>query len=154
MTDVSPMSAGPGGGGLVGLGGVRFYRHSGRAPVNALMAGILAGVIGGLVLGAAWGFVELYLHLAPTKLMVAGMVFGLLGLGWGLGWIPVAAMMRFKGRSPMGTAVCVMAGLAAAFYAAWVFFIFALSLYQSEGSLPLWAFLSPVTIWRVHAGVL
>ena len=77
--------------------------------------------------------------------MIAGMVFGLLGLGWGLGWIPAAAMMRFKGRSPAATVFCVVAGLAAAFYAAWVFFIFAMFVYQADGSFSEAA--RPVSVW-------
>ena len=147
MTGISPMS----GGALEYGGGPRFYQHSGRVPMNALMAGVMAAVIGGLVMGAAWGFLELYLHaLAAGKLMICGMVFGLLGLGWGLGYLPAAAMMRFKGRSPGAMVACVLAALAAGFYAAWLFFVLAFMLYNNIG-VTLLDLVNPAVLGRAMA---
>ncbi|MGN6369623.1 MAG: hypothetical protein ACTHN5_15295 [Phycisphaerae bacterium] len=122
---MTPLAAGP----VMG-GGSRFYRHSGRVPANALVAGIVVAIVAGLGLGAAWGPLELYLHLAPGKLMIAGMIFGLLGWGFALGWIPAAVMMRFKGRSPAATVLCTMLGVVASFYAAWAVFVFAFIQYN------------------------
>lgn len=143
MTEISPVSAGPAGAGFGA--GPRFYRHSGRAPMNALMAGLMAAVIGGAVAGGTWGFLELYLHLAPAKLQIAGFLFGVAGLGMWLGYFPTMVLMRFKGRSPWGMAVCTLVALAAAYYAAWVFFTYALELYSVTGR-PLWDVARPAAV--------
>jgi len=132
MTEFSPVPMRPAGMTDQLPGMPRFYRHSGRVPANALAAGLLAAVLGGFGLGAAWGFLELYLHLAPDKITLVGMVFGVVALGMALGWIPAAVLARFKGRSPAATVACVLVCVATAYYAAWAFFILALAVEQAE----------------------
>ncbi|HUO07226.1 MAG TPA: hypothetical protein VM008_02765 [Phycisphaerae bacterium] len=145
MSEFSPIPVGPISSNLPGVPG--FYKHSGRVPANALLAGMLAAVLGGFVLGAVWGFVELYLHLAPAKLQIAGFIFGVGGLGMALGYLPAVVLIRFKARSPFAMFACTLVSAASAYYAAWIFFIFAWELYGQTGR-PLWDIAGPVSLAR------
>lgn len=129
-----------------------FYKHSGRFPGYAIPMCLCSALVSGVLIGGVYGIVDLYVPSIYLAVFLAVATGGVVGAMSGL------TIRRAKVRNqPLAVALGLFAG-AAAWYGAWIGWIYAYSewTYLTADPVELWdvgSFLMEQGVWEFSGNV-